>query len=67
VYKAILLLESSYDRKRLVGAAQYLPLLDRIAKNESYMHAARARAAGLAEFLRGVATPATSAESVPSK
>ena len=52
VMRALLLLESSYDRKRLVNLQQYLPLLDRIAKNESYMHQARERAAGLADQIR---------------
>jgi hypothetical protein len=52
VMKALLLLESSYDRKRLVDTQQYLPLLDRIAKNESYLHQARLRAAGLADEIR---------------
>jgi len=36
----------------VVDAAQYLPLLDRIAKNESYMHQARLRAASLADEFR---------------
>jgi hypothetical protein len=57
VMKAVLLLESAYDRRRLVDIAQYLPLLDRIAKNESYMHQARMRAAGLAEQFRCGAVP----------
>ena len=57
VMKAVLLLESAYDRRRLVDPAQYLPLLDRIAKNESYMHQARMRAAGLADQFRCAATP----------
>jgi len=57
VMKALLLLESAYDRKRLVDTAQYLPLLDRIAKNESYMHQARMRAAGLADQFRCGAAP----------
>jgi hypothetical protein len=52
VLKALLLLESAMDRKRLVGMDQYLPMLDRIAKNESYMHAARERAAEIAEAIR---------------
>jgi len=52
VMKALLDLESSYDRKRLVNTQQYLPLLDRIAKNESYMHQARLRAANLADQIR---------------
>jgi hypothetical protein len=52
VLQALLLLESAIDRKRLVGMDQYLPMLDRIAKNESYMHTARARAAEIAEAIR---------------
>jgi len=52
VLKALLLLESAMDRKRLVGMDQYLPMLDRIAKNESYMHTARARASEIAEAIR---------------
>ena len=52
VDKALLLLESAWDRKRLVDTAQYLPLLDRIAKNESYIHQARLRAAALADAFR---------------
>ena len=52
VLKALLLLESAMDRKRLVGMDQYLPMLERIAKNESYMHTARARASEIAEAIR---------------
>lgn len=52
VLKALLLLESAMDRKRLVGMDQYLPMLDRIVKNESYMHTARERAAEIAEAIR---------------
>ena len=57
VMRAVLLLESAYDHKRLVDTAQYLPLLDRIAKNEVYMHQARLRAAGLADQFRCGAAP----------
>jgi hypothetical protein len=52
VLKALLLLETSMDRKRLVATAQYLPMLDRIVKNETYMHTARVRAAGIADAIR---------------
>ncbi len=52
VENALLLLESAYDHKRLVDLQQYLPLLDRVAKNESYIHQARVRAAGLADQIR---------------
>ncbi len=52
VNKALLQLESALDRKRIVGRERFLPLLDRIAKNETYMHMARERAAALADFFR---------------
>jgi hypothetical protein len=52
VFKSLNLLISAYERRRLVGLEQYLPTLDRISKNESYMHTARARAAELAEAIR---------------
>jgi len=52
VNHALLLLESLLDQKRLVAPAQFLPLLDRVAKNETYMHMARARAAKLADAIR---------------
>jgi hypothetical protein len=61
VLKALLLMESALDRRRLVATAQYLPILDRIAKNESYMHTARSRAAGIAEAIRGTASAASAA------
>ncbi len=52
VVKALILLESALDRKRLVALDQYLPTLDRIASNENFMHTARARAAEIAEAIR---------------
>jgi len=52
VNEALLLVQISYERKRLVAAQQLLPLLDRVVKNDSYMHMARERAAGLAEAIR---------------
>jgi hypothetical protein len=58
VVKALNLLSSAIERKRVVGLAQYLPTLDRIVKNESYMHTARARASEIAEFIRAGAPPA---------
>jgi hypothetical protein len=48
----LLQLQLTWDRKRLIAPAQFLPLLDRIAKNESYLHLARERAAALAEAIR---------------
>lgn len=53
--QAILRIEIIRDQKRLVAAEQFLPLLDRVVKNESFLHIARDRAAGLAEAIR--ATP----------
>ncbi len=53
VFKALVLLESALERGRLVAPDQFLPILDRVAKNESYMHTARARASEIAEAIRG--------------
>jgi hypothetical protein len=58
VVKALDLLASAVERKRVVGLEQYLPTLDRIIKNESYMHTARARASEIAEFIRAGTPPA---------
>jgi hypothetical protein len=57
VNQSLLQLEAGYDRKRLVSVEQYLPMLDRIAKNDKYMNMARERAARLAEALRAVPAP----------
>jgi hypothetical protein len=55
VTEALLEIESSWDRKRLIAPEQFLPLLDRVAKNERYMNMARERAAKLAAVFRGAA------------
>ncbi len=52
VNDALLRLQAAWERKRLVGAEQFLPLLDRVIKNESYLHMARERAAALADSIR---------------
>ena len=52
VFKALTLLESAMERGRIVAPDQFLPILDRVAKNENYMHTARARAAEIAEAIR---------------
>jgi hypothetical protein len=52
VFKAVTQLEDALERKRLVGAEQFLPTLDRIIKNETYMHTARVRASEIAEAIR---------------
>ena len=52
VQDAILRIEVARDQKHLIAEEQFLPLLDRVAKNEGYMHMARERAASLAESIR---------------
>jgi hypothetical protein len=52
VDRALLLIQSAFDHKRLVAPQQLLPMLDRIAKNETYMHMDRERAAGLGDAIR---------------
>jgi hypothetical protein len=52
VNKSILLVEVAWDNGRLVGLEQFLPLLDRIAKNETYMNMSRERAGRLAATFR---------------
>lgn len=52
VDRALLLLQISFDRNRLAGAEQLLPILDKIAKNPVYMNQARERAANIAIALR---------------
>ena len=52
VNRALLQLEAAMDHKRVLSTALYLPLLDRVAKNESYLNMARSRAAALADLIR---------------
>jgi len=52
VHQALINIQSSWERKRLAGAQQFLPLLDQVAKNEVYLHMARERAAQLSEAIR---------------
>jgi len=52
VNDAVLRVDTAWSQKRLVGREQFLPLLDRVAKNDSYMNMARSRAANLAETIR---------------
>jgi hypothetical protein len=52
VNQCILELQVVYEKKRLIAPQQFLPLLDRVIKNESYLHMARERAASLAEAFR---------------
>ena len=52
VLDALMRIESGMSRKQLVALDQYLPLLDRIIENESYMNTARERAARIAAAIR---------------
>jgi hypothetical protein len=52
VNQALLYMNAADDKKRLVGLDQFLPLLDRVAKNDTYLHMARERAAQLADSIR---------------
>ena len=52
VQDAILRIEIIRDQKRLTAPRQFLPLLDRVAKNESFLHMARDRAGALADQIR---------------
>lgn len=59
VNDAVLRVDTAWSQKRLVGREQFLPLLDRIAKNESFVNIARERAARLADSLRAAGAKAT--------
>ena len=52
VNDVLLQMQVTWDRNRLVAPEQFLPLLDRIAKNESYLHISRERAAAIADAIR---------------
>jgi hypothetical protein len=52
VDRALMGLEAAFENGRAVAPEQFLPMLDRIAKNETYMHQSRARAAEIAEAIR---------------
>jgi hypothetical protein len=54
VNQALLDMAVSYEHKRLVAPEQFLPLLDRIAKNDAFVHIARERAASLADTFRAL-------------
>jgi hypothetical protein len=56
VHEALINIEAAWQRRRLLGAAQFLPLLDQVSKNEIYLHMARQRAAQLSEAIRAPRT-----------
>lgn len=58
VNDVLLQLQVTWDHNRLIDPQQFLPLLDRVSKNESYLHISRELAASLAEaFRKGPPTP----------
>jgi len=50
-------LAALFENGRVVAPEQFLPMLDRVAKNETYMHQSRARAAEMAEAIRNMSSP----------
>lgn len=54
VNAAVISIQTLWNNKRLVGTAQFLPLLDQVSSNEAYIHMAGARAAQIAEAIRAV-------------
>jgi hypothetical protein len=52
VNQALLQFNIAMDRKRVVSPQLFLPMLDRVAKNATYLNMARTRAANLAESIR---------------
>ena len=59
VNDAVLRIDAAWSQKRLVGREQFLPLLDRVTKNETFINLARDRAARLAATLRADAAKVT--------
>jgi hypothetical protein len=57
VNDVLLQMQITWEHNRLVDPQQFLPLLDRIAKNESYLHISRERAAAIAEAIRKPGPP----------
>ncbi len=58
VDRAILLLQVSIERNRIVAGEMLLPVLDRIAGNDGYINRAREKAADIAQIIRaGAAKP----------
>jgi len=52
VNAAVLKIQVLWNDKRLVATADFLPVLDRVAKDEVYIHMARERAAQIADAIR---------------
>jgi len=65
VNKALLQFQAALERGRLVGLEVFLPLLDRVVKNDSYLHMARERAGAVAEAIRNSPKPAADKTEAP--
>ena len=52
VNDAVLRIDTLWSQKRLVGRDQFLPLLDRVTKNQTFVNLARDRAARVANEMR---------------
>lgn len=52
VNAAVVKIQSLWNDKRLVATADFLPMLDRVAGDEVYIHMARERAAQIADAIR---------------
>lgn len=52
VNDAVINVQVAWERKQLVAAGQFLPLLDQVAVNDAFMHMSRERAAALADAIR---------------
>ncbi len=59
VVKQLLQIEISMNKKELVEPSQFIPLLERVANNASFMHMARQRANGLLARIRSQPNTAT--------
>ena len=57
VNDALASIESLWLRKQLAAPVQFVPLLNRIATHETYMHMARDRAARLRDTFQALSTP----------
>jgi hypothetical protein len=52
VNEAVINVQATWQKRQLVAAGQFLPLLDQVAKSDVYMHMARERAAVVADAIR---------------
>jgi len=59
VNQVLLQFNAAFDRGRVLGLDQFLPLLDRVIKNDGYLNMDRERAVKLADTIRNLAPAAT--------